>query len=273
MIAGVIDVIASPWHLGIEDLGIGAGPRHLLAVADDRARFVDPPAGATEVGRMFEIQRAVGELARGALEAGRAPLVLSGECNPAVGTISALASLGRVGVVWFDAHADMNTPETTESGFVDGMALAMVTGRCWRALCRQASGWRPVSDRDVLLVGHRALDPAERAELDRSAINELPAGRIAQIGELAVAVAEGVDALYVHVDLDVLDASEARANDWAVAGGPNLSELRSALAAVADTGKVRAAALTAFDPASDETPRTAQAAAGVLAALREALNR
>ncbi len=269
----MIELIASPWHLGVEDLGIGAGPPRLLADAGAQARFVDPPAGATEVGRMFEVQRAVAELARQALEAGRAPLVLSGECNPAVGTISALAGTGRVGVIWFDAHADMNTPETTESGFVDGMALAMATGRCWRALCRRASGWRPVSDRDVLLVGHRALDPAERAELDRSAINELTAGRIGQIGELAGAVAEGVDAVYVHVDLDVLDPSEARANDWAVAGGPTLSELRFALAAVADTGKVRAAALTAFDPASDETPRTARAAAGVLAELREALNR
>ena len=124
----------------------------------------------------------------------------------------------------------------------------------------------------MLLVGHRALDAAEQGGLDRSAINELTADRIGQIGEVAAAVAEGVDALYVHVDLDVLDASEARANDWAVAGGPTVSELRFALAAVADPGKVRAA-LTAFDPSSDETPRTARAAAGVLAALREALDR
>jgi arginase len=269
----MIDSIAVPWHLGVEDLGIGAGPRRLLAETGAQSRFVEPPTEATEVGRMFELQRNVAGLVREALEAGRAPLVLSGECNPAVGTISALRGAGRVGVIWLDAHADMNTPETTESGFVDGMALAMVTGRCWRALCRRTPGWQPLSDRDVLLAGHRALDPAERAELDRSAIAELPTDRFDRFGDAVADLAAGVDALYVHVDLDVLDASEARANDWAVAGGPALSELLAAVGSAAQTGKLRAGALTAYDPAADDTPRTSRAAVTLLAALRDALSR
>lgn len=268
-----IELIASPWHLGVEDQGIGAGPRALLDALDAEARVVDEPSEVTEVGRMFEIQRAVAAYARRSLHSSRAPLVLSGECNPAVGTVAALGAAGQVGVVWFDAHADMNTPDTTESGFIDGMALAMLTGRCWRGMCRRLSGWRPVPDDNVLLAGHRALDQAERLALDGSGIVELESGRIAELAEPAGALAARVDVLYVHVDLDVLDADEARANDWAVTGGPTTDELCGAIAVLGSTGKVGGAALTALDPTSDPTQRTVQAATRVLSALREALSR
>ena len=95
----------------VKDLGIGAGPRRLLANAGAHARVVEPPTGATEVGRMFEVQRAVGKLAArwrpGALRS----------CCPVNATRRwgrlGIAATGRVGVVWFDAHADMNAPETT----------------------------------------------------------------------------------------------------------------------------------------------------------------
>jgi arginase len=141
-----ISVVVVPYDSGHRGLRMGAGPEHLvegglagaLRTGGRGPSFAtvhpegDPPA---EVATAFELHGLVSERVRGALAEGRFPLVLSGNCNASVGTISG-AGPGGLGIVWFDAHADFNTPETTTTGFTDGMGLAVAVGHCWRKMPR-----------------------------------------------------------------------------------------------------------------------------------------
>ena len=85
--------------------------------------------------------------------------MLSGNCNTAVGTIAGLDA-ADLSVVWFDAHADFNTPDTTNTGFTDGMGLAVTVGHCWKEMARCVPGFSAVAERDVVLAGVRAMEPA-----------------------------------------------------------------------------------------------------------------
>jgi arginase len=102
--------------------------------------------------------------------------VLSGNCHSCLGTLAGLQAeqaLGhprRTGIVWFDAHADFNTPDTTPSGFFDGTALSAATGGSWRTLTSTIPGFRPVDEARVVLVGAGDIDPGVDDLLERSAI-------------------------------------------------------------------------------------------------------
>ena len=89
----------------------------------------------SEIGTAFELNRLLSKEVKAAVGDGMFPMVLSGNCNSCLGTIAGINS-GQLGVVWFDAHGEFNTPETTQSGFLDGMPLAMATGRCWKTILK-----------------------------------------------------------------------------------------------------------------------------------------
>src|SRR5439155_26231921 len=117
---------------------------------------------------------------RHAVRAGAFPIALSGNCGSAIG---AIAGVGEgTGVAWFDGHGDFNTPETTVSGFLDGMALAIATGRCFRPLARSVPGFVPVAGHDAFLVGARDLDPEERTALEGSDLGWVTVAKIRSSG-------------------------------------------------------------------------------------------
>ena len=165
-------LISVPYDAGNRGLRMGAGPDRLAAAAGRlRSRGVEvaeapveaPPGLRTEIGTTFALHRAVAAEVREAAAAGDFPLVLSGNCGSAIGAIAAAGA--GTGLAWFDGHGDFNTPETTVSGFLDGMSLAVATGRCFRPLALSVPGFAPVAERDAFLVGARDLDPAERSAL------------------------------------------------------------------------------------------------------------
>jgi arginase len=171
-------------------------------------------------------------------------------------------------VLWFDAHGDFNTPESTIGGFLDGMAMATVVGRCWTSLAATVPGFVPVAERNVVLVGGRDLDPAEAKLLAASAVTHIRAREVsARLDSALDALAGRVGQLYVHVDLDVLDESEGQAN--AYAGGPGLSarELLDAIATAGRRCRIGAGAITAYDPRYDGDGRICATAIEVALAL------
>jgi arginase len=205
---------------------------------------------------------------------GAFPLVLAGNCNSCLGTAAGLGHTGAapLGVVWFDAHADFDTPDRS-LGFFDGMGLAILTGNCWELLRGTIDGFAPVTERDVVLAGVRDLEEHQRAPLEASALRVVP-GRAAG-GPAYTAALDGlkqrVPRVYLHVDLDVLDPSEGRANRFAAEGGLTVRELERAIELVFER-LVAAAAITAYDPALDTDGRMARAGAGLIKAIgREAL--
>ncbi len=282
-----IDVHQIPYDSGHRAARMGRGPLHLVEQgrALDRLRRRDPDvrlvatesasAFPTEIGTAFELHRALAEAVAGSLGRGALPVVLSGNCNSAVGTVSGLhaADPGEpVGVIWFDGHGDCNTPETFTGDFLDAMGLSTLTGRCWGALCATVPGFRPVPDANVVLVGAHGADEGARRILAASAIARVPPAGVgerqggASLGPALDAMARrGVRRAYVHLDVDVLDAERvAPANGFAPVGGLLPEHLAAAVAAIAARFAIAAAAVASFDPALDRDDRVRDAALGFL---------
>ena len=267
-----VRTIFAPYDSGHRGLRMGAGPDYLMEGglpemlrSTERASLsfahvlpeVDPPA---EVATAFELDRLVAEQVREAVAGGEFPLVLSGNCNTAVGTIAGLGA-SDLGVVWFDAHADFNTPETTTTGFTDGMGLAITVGHCWKEMAGGVPGFSAVAERDVVLAGVRAIEPAEEERLAASDVSVVGADRIGleKPGTLEVALdglKSRVGRVYVHLDLDVLDPEKAgKANEFAPAGGLSAEDLKTALGVVRERFAVAAAGIASYDPAFDPDGR------------------
>ncbi|MBX9244834.1 arginase family protein [Actinotalea ferrariae] len=279
-----IQLLEVPYDSGHRDARHGAGPSALLrgGAAERLARSeatvdvvpVDLDDGfTTEVGGGVEVMRRVARAVAGAEGAegaeGTATVVLAGNCGATVGVMAAHAGAGRrVGVLWLDAHGDLQTPETTSSGFFDGTGLALLTGRCWRGLAATIPGFAPLPDEAAVLVGGHDLDPVEEELLASSALTWLSPARLRSgegaLHDVVAGLADHVDALHVHVDLDVLDTSVGRANGYATAGGLGVDELRAVLRAAGDHQPVVSATLASWDPALDVDGRVLEVALGLL---------
>src|SRR5262249_18142257 len=173
---------------------------------------VTPSPHPAKIRPAFEWAGRLATTVRSARTAGHFPLVLSGNCNTAVGTLSGLTPARRA-TFWFDAHGDCNTPETTTSGFLDGMGLAMTMGLCWHHLGATVPGFQPVAAEATFLLGARELDPPEAALLQGSAVPAIPVGRIPEGLSALLARAPLADTLgYLHLDVDVLDPAVGHAN-------------------------------------------------------------
>jgi len=264
-------LIASPYHDGLEDSDRGRGPGRLLEAAGLPWETVDPvdPA-APEAARIFELARGLSRRVHAALAEGAFPLVLAGDCNSCLGTVAGCGAQD-LGVAWFDAHADFDTPDDNRSGSLDAMALALLTGQGWRALRESVPGLAPIDEGNVVLVGARELEPGQRERLERSRIRWLQGNRYAG-SDLQAALADLRDRarrLYLHIDLDALDPSEGRANQYSSVGGLSTVQLLAAIDEVFERFDVAAAAITAYNPDVDVDGRMAATAARVLAAVVE----
>lgn len=252
-----------PFHDGVPDVAMGAGPGAILdgwSLPDSRVETVPAPDPARpEVARTIELNRCLSGRVAEAVAAGAFPVVLSGGCNACLGTVGGIGG-GDLGVVWFDAHADFDTPEDNRSGFFDVMVLAALTGSAWQAQVTSIPGLRPVPEDRVVLAGVRDVEPYQRERMERSRLHVVPG---ALDGFAAALDALPVSRVYLHLDLDALDVSEGRANEYAAPGGPSLAAYLAAVDEVFDRFSVAAVALTAYDPAFDDDGR-AQAAARAL---------
>jgi arginase len=265
-------LIEVPYHLGHPHVGLGKGvPVLSEALAGEASGVVtiDPgPEASNEIAASMAVIRALAHTVRGVVADGGFPFVLAGNCNSSLGTIAGLG--GGIGVVWFDAHADFNTPDTTPTGFFDGFGLAMLTGSGWQVLRETVEGLHTVPEEHVVLAGARDIDPKEQERLEASRV------RAVEVAHLASALDDlrtRVDSVYLHVDLDVLDPSVGRANSLAVEGGPQLEELAEAFDLVVERFVVRAAALTAYEPDWDPERAIPAAARVLFERLRAATSR
>jgi arginase len=272
-----VRIIAVPYDSGHAGLRMGAGPEHLLDNGFGEGlrsggrkpnvttvRHEKEPTA--EVATAFELHGLVSHQVRRALGEGEFPLVLSGNCNiAAVGTLSGTGSCD-LGVVWFDAHGEFNTPETTMTGFIDGMGLAIAVGHCWKTMARGVHGFSAVPEENVVMAGVRKVDVVEQERLDASEVAVVGAHLMEKQGLWTLAAVlddlkTRVSRVYVHVDLDVLDARKVgKANEFAAEDGPDADELQAALGMVRDRFEVVAAGIASYDPTFDGNGRVLRAA-------------
>jgi arginase len=263
---------------------MGRGPLHLLQSGlNERLRAVEPDLDVSvvrlpekfyaEAEALVALQKLAVEAIREKLARRRRILILSGNCGPAA--LSAAPALGpsRTGVIWFDAHADFNTPETSASGFLDGMALSILTGRCWPVLAARLEGFEPVPERNIILIGARDLDLPEAAALNSSTIWKIPSTKMELLGEAVTELSQRVENFYVHLDVDVLDESEGRANSYSSRGGLSADDLYAALELLLGSGRIRVAGITSYDPVCDSAGKISAVVANAAKILAGSVRR
>jgi arginase len=135
----------------------------------------------------------------------------------------------RIGMLWLDAHPDFNTPETTRSGSLGGMPVAVATGRALQRMRMDAGLDPPLSGRNIVMGGVRLTDPLEQQLLDSSQIEQLSVDDLRTMSPAVFAQLDrldrNVDKIYVHVDMDVLDPHEVMGHVNKVPGGPTSAQL------------------------------------------------
>ena len=232
------------------------------APLDDRAKFLR---------EIQDVSTRLADRVAAVCTADGLPIVLGGDHSVAIGTLAGASRDADLGVVWFDAHGDFNTPSTTPSGNVHGMSLAAALGRDefgdlpWA----QAPGLEP---ENVAIVGARSLDDGERAALQDSAVSvytmtEIDARGIVDVVVDALEVAtDGTDGIHVSLDLDWLDPKEAPGVGTPVRGGVTYREAHAALEAVASTpAPLRSMEVVEVNPVLDSHNETAELACELVA--------
>ncbi len=243
--------------------------RETLVQGDPTLRFL--PAITT-------VCRSLYTATRRALEAGRAPVVLGGDHSVAMGSVAAAADHaraagGRTGVIWLDAHGDMNSPETTPSGNIHGMPLGCLLGHGAEPLVTIAERVPAVDPEDVALIGIRAIDPPEADVIRASKVNvftmrELDARGVNAVMEEAIeCLLPRCDRLHVSFDVDFLDPGIAPGVGTRVRGGPDYREAHLVMEILADTGLVRGVDVVELNPILDRENTSGELATELLASL------
>jgi arginase len=290
-----IRVIGVPMDLGADRRGVDMGPSAIryagldgrldelghevtdagnVAVPPPETR--DPDAGPPPEGRAkyleetADISRRLREEVEDALADGAFPLALGGDHSISIGSVGGSATAGSTGVVWFDAHADFNTPETTPSGNVHGMPLAALLGDGYFG-GREWARAPNVSEENIAIVGLRSVDDRERERLNDSDVTGYTMGDIDERGFAAVCeeafevATDGTDGIHVSFDMDLVDPEEAPGVGTPVRGGITYREAHTAMDHVDERfDDIRSMDVVEVNPILDSHNRTAELAVDLL---------
>ncbi|MFB6069934.1 MAG: arginase [Halanaeroarchaeum sp.] len=266
-------------YAGLDEQVSGAGATvvdagDLLAPIAEERGPQDETAVARHLDAVREVNGRLADEVASTLARDETPLVLGGDHSVAIGSLAGTSRDAEVGALWFDAHGDFNTPATSPSGNVHGMPLAAALGRGDFADLEWANA-TGLREENVVLVGLRDLDEAERRELRDSQVtaytmSDVDGRGIDEVVDEALDVAaSGVDGVHVSLDLDWLDPNEAPGVGTPVRGGVTYREAHAAMEILAETddryGVLRSFELVEVNPILDERNETAEMAAELAA--------
>lgn len=269
-IAGLGQAIA---RLGYEvlDLGnINVLPPEAMDKGNTRARYLPEIAAISE-------QLAL--IVESALEEGAIPVILGGDHSIAIGSASGAASYCRkkdqfLGIIWLDAHTDINTPETSPSGNVHGMPLAALLGYGPKELTHVAGFAPKVKPENAVIIGARSVDPGERELIGRSGIKVYTMTDLDERG-MATVIREAIEiacnstaGFHTTLDMDFLDPSSAPGVGTREPGGATYRETHLAMEKIADSGKMLSVEVSEVNPLYDTANQTGHLAVDfILSAL------
>ena len=279
----IVHVIGVPMDLGSGRRGVDMGPS-AIRIAGLNARLVELGHKVVDQGDLViknmeelpvrdeharylpEIARAAGTLAKKVdriMRLGHFPLVLGGDHSIAVGTISGVAGFARkqasrVGLLWVDAHGDINTPESSPSGNIHGMPLAALLGYGPEALTDVADHGPKLDPTNVALVGIRSLDAGEKKLLKETGVqvhtmSEIDRHGVHRAMEKALArITDGTEYVHVSFDLDALDPTVAPGVGTPVKGGLDYREAHLIMEVIADAGIMTSLEMVEVNPILDQ---------------------
>lgn len=232
-----------------------------------RSTTIEAPSSSwrAEIRTAFDLAAGIAVAVRSARDSNSFPIVLAGNCGAALGVVAGLG--GTPPVLWFDAHGDFNTPDTTLGGFLDGMSVATLTGRCWTQLVKTIPGFEPIPENRVWLLGVRDLDPLEFLALSQSAVKRFGPSIIGAGTARAIAPDFGGQRPYLHIDLDALDPNECRVNSYQAPEGLSVARLCDFCSALKTVAPPAALTFSAYDPVVDGDRRGAGAAISIVESL------
>lgn len=278
--ARLVHVVGAPLDLGQTVRGTDVGPaalryagllpqiRELGILAQDLGNLDAPSPADIGERNVFDVIAEVCANLRDTVAAsereGALVITLGGDHSVAIGSVSGSMACGPVGLVWIDAHGDFNTPDTSPSGNVHGMPLAVLFGHGDERLTGVCRG-RKLAPENVALVGVRDLDPRERDALAAEGVavytmREVDERGIASVAREALAKVSGPGRVHVSLDIDALDPSEAPGTTTAVRGGLTYREAHLLLETIADSGLLAALDVVEVNPMRDVRNQTARTA-------------
>lgn len=282
-----LQLISVPYRYDEPNEGLGLGPAALLRAGLERKltaagvsllavreAHLDPAereSGKTAVN-IGKLGAQTAKLVAEARAYGAASLVLAGDDTAAVGIVSGLQQAdgagSQIGVIWLDAHGDFNTPETSYSGILAGMPLAILAGLAgphWRAAAGLAA---PIPTDRILIAGVRELDEQERTLLHSTAVRIVEAPELRsgdRYAHFVERMANACSALVLHIDLDVLDPHLVPSSSTPSAGGLELQQAVDAIAIALATGKVAVVSISSLNPGGGQRgERSIQSALSLL---------
>jgi arginase len=265
--AGVIERLEC-LHYEIEDLGdIAIGRAERAGDPDVHANLRNLKAVAEANGRLAEVVDEV-------VKKGRFPLVLGGDHSIAIGTLAGVAKhYKNLGVIWYDAHGDLNTGETSPSGNIHGMSLAVSLGLGHPALTN-IGGYSPkVKPENIVLIGARSLDEGEKQLIKEKGIKVYTMHEIDRLGmtkvmeETIAYLKERTDGVHLSLDLDGLDPLDAPGVGTPVIGGLTYRESHLAMEMLAEAEIITSAEFVEVNPILDERNKTASVAVALMGSL------
>lgn len=234
---------------------------------ESRVRFLDEIA---------EVAEHAGRVVASSLQGGCLPLILGGDHSLSIGTVAAVArhygtDSGAIGVIWVDAHADMNTPETTPSGNIHGMSLAVLMGRGHRRLLDVAGPGPRIAPENVTVLGARDLDDGEKELVRELGVRVITMSEIDERGigpcmdEALERANRDTAGFHLSFDLDSLDPGEAPGVGTPVQGGLTYREAHLVCEKAAGTGRLVSLEVVELNPVLDDRNHTASLAVGLVA--------
>ncbi|MDQ2710749.1 MAG: arginase [Acidobacteriota bacterium] len=283
-----ITILGAPLDLGASRRGVDMGPSALrLASLNSKleslgyqvedlgnvpvAQQESTPTGRHSAKYLPEIAETCASLAQAVqkiIDADKFPLVLGGDHSVAAGTVAGLAHAYRnrdqqIGLIWIDAHSDMNTPETSPSGNIHGMPLACCIGQGPPELT-EIFGYSPkVQARNVVLIGLRDVDMTERGMVRNSGVRAFTMRDIDERGlrnvmkEAIKIASDGTAGFHLSLDMDVLDPDEAPGVGTPVRGGITYREAHLAMETICDCSRMLSMEVVEVNPVLDDANRTA----------------
>lgn len=290
-----ISIIGVPMDLGQTRRGVDMGPsviRYAGIVEKLKSiGFEVEDRGDIEIGRPSELDvknednlkdlevvlKGNQNLANEVLDVikeGSFPLVLGGDHSIAIGTLAGVADKNdNLGVIWYDAHGDLNTGETSPSGNIHGMPLSVSLGIGHPSLT-EIGGYAPkVKPENIVIIGARSLDIGERKLIKEKGIKVYTMHEIDRMGmskvmeEAIEYVSKNTDGVHLSLDLDALDPIDAPGVGTPVIGGPSYRETHLAMEMLAEKGIITSAEFVEVNPILDNKNQTAEAAVGLVGSL------
>ncbi|MBI5962512.1 MAG: arginase [Chloroflexi bacterium] len=279
-----IDIIGVPIDLGADRRGVDMGPSairysHLQKKLEeigynvrDEGNVEVPIAEMCRITNpklkyidcIIPMSRRIAGAVSTSIQAKNFPLVLGGDHSLSIGSVRGAARNKKIGVIWIDAHADFNTAETTPSGNIHGMSLAVLAGLGDKSLVQLWDEAIPVVDPSkIAIIGARDLDSGEKANLGNAGALVMGMEQIDRYGMVSVVekaierVSRDVDGIYLSLDLDALDPEHAPGVGTPVPAGLSQRETHLACELIAETGKLVGMDLVEVNPILDVQNRTA----------------